>query len=38
MEVIATRLATSSESIDEYVKKTLLYHSIGHSESASIVA
>lgn len=37
MEVIATRLATSSESIDEYVKKTLLYHSIDHSELASMV-
>jgi DNA polymerase theta len=37
LEVIATKLATSDESIDDYMKKTLLYHSIDHDELAKIV-
>lgn len=36
LEVIATQLATSDESIDDYIKKTLLYHSINHDELASM--
>ncbi|RDL36601.1 uncharacterized protein BP5553_05953 [Venustampulla echinocandica] len=36
LEVIATRLATSRDSIDDYTKKTLLYHSIDHGELAAM--
>jgi hypothetical protein len=32
LEVIATKLATSDESIDDYVKKTLLYHTTDRDE------
>ncbi|KAB8299282.1 hypothetical protein EYC80_001362 [Monilinia laxa] len=38
LEVIATKLATSRESIDDYVKKTLLYHTIDKGELTSMVA
>ncbi len=34
LEIIAVRLATSRESLDDYMKKTLLYHSTG-AESIS---
>ncbi|RAL66940.1 hypothetical protein DID88_007722 [Monilinia fructigena] len=37
LEVIATKLATSRESIDDYVKKTLLYHTIDQGELTSMV-
>lgn len=36
LEVIATQLATSDESIDDYIKKTLLYHSIDRDELATM--
>lgn len=37
LEVIATKLATSDESIDDYMKKTLLYYSIEKDELAKMV-
>ncbi|KAG4027322.1 hypothetical protein MFRU_031g00700 [Monilinia fructicola] len=37
LEIIATKLATSSEAIDDYVKKTLLYHTIDQGELTSMV-
>ncbi|KAM0129234.1 hypothetical protein ACHAO1_008561 [Botrytis cinerea] len=37
LEVIATKLATSSESIDDYMKKTLLCHTIDQEELKSMV-
>ncbi|TAQ89791.1 hypothetical protein B7494_g1900 [Chlorociboria aeruginascens] len=37
LEVIATKLATSVESIDDYMKKTLLYQTIDHGELADMV-
>ncbi|THV49571.1 hypothetical protein BGAL_0188g00050 [Botrytis galanthina] len=37
LEVITTKLATSSESIDDYVKKTLLCHTIDQEELKSMV-
>ncbi|KAF7871717.1 hypothetical protein EAF04_003824 [Stromatinia cepivora] len=37
LEVIATKLAISSDSIDDYVKKTLLYHTIDQEELRSMV-
>lgn len=37
LEVIATKLATSDESIDDYMKKTLLYHSMDHEELVKMV-
>lgn len=37
LEVIATKLATSDESIEDYMKKTLLYHSIDYSELQTTV-
>ncbi|KAE8441615.1 hypothetical protein EG329_004624 [Mollisiaceae sp. DMI_Dod_QoI] len=37
LEIMATRLATSQESTDDYIKNTLLYHSIDHDHLADIV-
>ncbi|QSZ29948.1 hypothetical protein DSL72_004466 [Monilinia vaccinii-corymbosi] len=37
LEVIVTKLATSSESIDDYVKKTLLFHTTDQGELRSMV-
>ncbi|KAK0119000.1 hypothetical protein ONS96_012073 [Cadophora gregata f. sp. sojae] len=37
LEVIATKLASDDESIDDYMKKTLLYHSMDHEELAKMV-
>lgn len=37
LEVIATKLAISSDSIDDYVKKTLLYQTIDQEELGSMV-
>ncbi|KAH7417138.1 DEAD/DEAH box helicase [Cadophora sp. MPI-SDFR-AT-0126] len=37
LEVIATKLATNDESIDDYVRKTLLYHSMDHEDLAKMV-
>ena len=37
LEVIATKLATSSDSIDDYVKKTLLYHTTDQEELRSMI-
>ncbi|KAG4437459.1 hypothetical protein IFR05_007064 [Cadophora sp. M221] len=37
LEVIATKLANNDESIDDYMTKTLLYHSIDHDELAKMV-
>ena len=37
LEVIATKLAGSEESLDDYMKKTLLYHSIDHDELATMM-
>ncbi|KAI9642193.1 hypothetical protein NHQ30_008995 [Ciborinia camelliae] len=37
LEVIATKLATSKDSVDDYVKKTLLYHTIDQEEIISMV-
>ncbi|PMD31140.1 P-loop containing nucleoside triphosphate hydrolase protein [Hyaloscypha variabilis F] len=37
LEVIATRLATSNDSIDDYVRRTLLYYSIDRNELAQMV-
>ncbi|KAJ8059357.1 hypothetical protein OCU04_012312 [Sclerotinia nivalis] len=37
LEVIATKLAISSDAIDDYVKKTLLYHTIDQEELRSMV-
>lgn len=38
LEVIATKLATSDGSVDDYMKKTLLYHSIDRNALASMVS
>jgi replicative superfamily II helicase len=37
LEVIATKLATSNDSIDDYIKRTLLCHSIEQNELAEMV-
>ncbi|KAL2064983.1 hypothetical protein VTL71DRAFT_4123 [Oculimacula yallundae] len=37
LEVIATKLATNDESIEDYMKKTLLYHSMDYDELAKMV-
>ena len=37
LEVIATKMATNDECIDDYMKKTLLYHSMDHEELAKMV-
>ncbi|KAJ5032664.1 uncharacterized protein L3040_009259 [Drepanopeziza brunnea f. sp. 'multigermtubi'] len=37
LEIIATNMATSDESVDDYMRKTLLYHSIDHKELATLV-
>lgn len=37
LEVIATKLATSKDSIDDYVKRTLLFHSIDRSDLEEMV-
>ncbi|CZT03482.1 hypothetical protein WAI453_012309 [Rhynchosporium graminicola] len=37
LEVIVTKLATNDESIDDYMKKTLLYYSVDHDELAKMV-
>lgn len=37
LEIIATKLATSEESTDHYIKNTLLYHTIDHDELTSMV-
>lgn len=37
LEVIATKLATSNDSIDDYIRKTLLYYSIDYCELAEMV-
>ncbi|KAG9229284.1 P-loop containing nucleoside triphosphate hydrolase protein [Amylocarpus encephaloides] len=34
LEVIATHLATSDEAVDDYIRKTLLYHTLGRDELA----
>lgn len=35
--MIATKLATSNDSIDDYIRKTLLYHLTDHCELAEMV-
>ncbi|KAK6587192.1 hypothetical protein PZA11_000482 [Diplocarpon coronariae] len=37
LEVIATKMAEDDESVDDYMRKTLLYHSMDHGELASMV-
>ncbi|KAK2628065.1 hypothetical protein QTJ16_002711 [Diplocarpon rosae] len=37
LEVIATRMADNDESVDDYMRKTLLYHSMDHEELGSMV-
>jgi replicative superfamily II helicase len=37
LEVVATKLATSNDSIDDYIKRTLLCHSIDQNELAEMV-
>jgi replicative superfamily II helicase len=37
LEVIATKLATSVDSVDDYMKKTLSYHTIQHTDLAKMV-
>ena len=37
LEVIATKLATSAESLDDYIKKTLLYHTIKHADLGKMI-
>jgi DNA polymerase theta len=37
LEVIATKLATSVESVDDYMKKTLLYHIVDPAELTRMV-
>ncbi|KAG0651093.1 Helicase and polymerase-containing TEBICHI [Hyphodiscus hymeniophilus] len=37
LEVIATRLATSIESLDDYIKRTLLYHTIEYPDLVKMV-
>lgn len=37
LEVMAIKLATNSESLDEYVQKTLLYRTMDHGELAEMV-
>jgi DNA polymerase theta len=38
LEVVATRLATCDDSVNDYMKKTLLYHSIDSEELASVIS
>ena len=38
MEAIATKLATSLEAVDDYIKKTLLYHLIDRKELVEMVS
>jgi replicative superfamily II helicase len=37
LEVISTKLATSSDSIDDYIRRTLLFYSIDRNELAEMV-
>ena len=37
LEAIATKLATSVESVDDYIKKPLLYHTMDHAELVKMV-
>jgi len=37
LEIIATKLATSVESIDDYIRKTLLYQSVTRREAETMV-
>jgi DNA polymerase theta len=37
LEAIATKLATSDETLDDYVKHTLLYHSMDHDKLSLMV-
>ncbi|CZR50584.1 related to DNA-directed DNA polymerase theta [Phialocephala subalpina] len=37
LEIMAVKLATSQESTDDYIKNTLLYHSMDHDELATMV-
>jgi DNA polymerase theta len=37
LEVRTTKLATSIESADDYIKQTLLYHTMNHAELAKMV-
>ncbi|PBP19562.1 P-loop containing nucleoside triphosphate hydrolase [Diplocarpon rosae] len=37
LEVIATRMADNDESVDDYMRKTLLYHSMDHEELGCMV-
>ena len=37
MEVIATKLASSDETVAEYMARTLLFHSMDHEELGSMV-
>jgi replicative superfamily II helicase len=37
LEVIATKLATSTETVHDYVKKTLLYHTTNQAELDELV-
>ncbi|KAI9770267.1 MAG: hypothetical protein M1840_003425 [Geoglossum simile] len=38
LEVITTRLATSWEGIDDYIKRTLLYHSTGSADRPALLS
>ena len=38
LEVIATRLALTPEAVDDYVKRTLLYQTMDHSELSAMVS
>ena len=37
LEAIATKLATSIDSIDDYTRRTLLFHSVDHSQLLEMV-
>jgi replicative superfamily II helicase len=37
LEVISTKLATSRDSIDDYIRKTLLFYSIDRNELSDMV-
>ena len=37
LEVTTTKLATSIESVDDYIQKTLLYHTMNHTGLAKMV-
>lgn len=37
LEIMAVRMATSQESTDDYIKNTLLYHSMDHDELTAMV-